>query len=30
MSKEVKNWIENSEEVEKLIADLGLEFLEAL
>ena len=30
MSKEVKNWIENSEEVENLIADLALEFVEAL
>lgn len=30
MSKEVKNWIENFEEIENLIADLDLEFMEAL
>ena len=30
MSKEVKNWIENFSEIENLIADLELEFTEAL
>ena len=27
MSKEIKNWIENSAEIECLINDLGLEIL---
>ncbi len=27
MSKEIKNWIENSAEIENLIDDLGLEIL---
>ncbi len=27
MSKEIKNWIENSAEIECLIDDLGLEIL---
>jgi len=27
MSKEIKNWIENSAEIESLINDLGLEIL---
>lgn len=26
MSKEIKNWIENSSEIEQLISDLDLEF----
>lgn len=29
MSKEIKNWIESSAEIENLIDDLGLELLAA-